>query len=99
MRSSPDRDPFISNDELRYIQSTVDVEKEDKKIVPWKALMTSGPVYAITVAQFSLNWSDNTMLTQMPTFLAGMFSITFLIMNNFCYCNIFIVDTYHVQRR
>lgn len=71
MRSSPDRDPFISDDELQYIQSTVDVEKEDKKIVPWKSLLTSPPVYAITVAQVSLNWGDNTMLTQMPTFLAG----------------------------
>ncbi len=69
VRSSPDRDPFISDDELKYIQSTVDVEEEIKRVIPWKSFLTSKPVYAITIAQISLNWGDNTMLTQMPSFL------------------------------
>lgn len=71
VRSAPHKDRFISKDELRYIQSTVSVEKEGKREIPWKSLITSKPVYGITAAQFALNWGYNTMLTQMPTFLAG----------------------------
>ncbi|KAG4067231.1 hypothetical protein HA402_000222 [Bradysia odoriphaga] len=69
VRSSPDKDRFISNDELVYIQSTVTTSK-NKRIIPWKALLTSKAVYAIVASQFAMNWCFNTMLTQMPTFLA-----------------------------
>jgi len=55
---------------LRYIQSTISIKKEGKTVIPWKSLLTSKPVYGITSAQFSFNWGYNTMLTQMPTFLA-----------------------------
>lgn len=72
VRSSPDRDRFITTDELRYIQSTVDIEKYDKRVIPWKLLLTSKPVYAITAAEFSLSWGYNTLVTQMPTFFAGL---------------------------
>lgn len=72
VRSAPHKDRFISNDELRYIQSMVSVEKEEKLVIPWKSIITSKPVLGITAAQFALNWSYNTMLTQMPTFLAGL---------------------------
>lgn len=71
VRSSPEKDRFISNDELQYIQNTISVEKDGERVIPWKSLLTSKPVYAITVAQFALNWGYTTMLTQMPTFLAG----------------------------
>ncbi|KAJ6646457.1 Sialin [Pseudolycoriella hygida] len=70
VRSAPHKDRFISDAELKYIQSTVSVEKEGKTIIPWKSLITSKPVYGITIAQFALNWGYNTMLTQMPSFLA-----------------------------
>jgi len=72
VRSSPDKDRFISKDELRYIQETVSVEKEGKRKIPWKSLLTSKPVYAIVVAFFSANWGFITMLSQMPTFLSGL---------------------------
>lgn len=72
MRSSPEKDRFISKDELRYIQSTVSVEKDSTRVIPWKSMLTSKPVYGLTAAQFALNWGYNTMLTQMPTFLAGL---------------------------
>lgn len=71
VRTSPDKDRFISKDELRYIQETVSVEKEGKRAIPWKSLLTSRPVYAIVAAQFASNWGYITMLSQMPTFLTG----------------------------
>lgn len=71
IRSAPHKDPFISKDELHYIQSKVSVEKVGKRVIPWKALLTSKPVYGITAAQFAVNWGFNTMIAQMPTFLSS----------------------------
>lgn len=70
VRSAPNKDRFISDDELQYIQNTISVEVEEKRVIPWIAIITSKPVIAITVAQFAMNWGYNTMLTQMPSFLA-----------------------------
>ena len=36
---------------------------------PWKAIMTSKPVWAIIVAHFAENWGFYTLLTGMPTFM------------------------------
>lgn len=36
---------------------------------PWKAMMTSKPVWAIIVAHFAENWGFYTLLTGMPTFM------------------------------
>ncbi|PFX25882.1 Vesicular glutamate transporter 2 [Stylophora pistillata] len=41
---------------------------EDVK-VPWKAIFTSLPVWAIVVAHFSENWGFYTLLTELPSFL------------------------------
>ncbi|KAG4066526.1 hypothetical protein HA402_007162 [Bradysia odoriphaga] len=70
VRSAPNKDRFISDDELQYIQNTVSVEVKEKRVIPWLSIITSRPVLAITIAQFALNWGYNTMLTQMPSFLA-----------------------------
>lgn len=70
VRSSPDKDRFITKYELDYIQSTVSVPTKNKRIIPWKALLTSRAVYAIVISQAALNWGFNTMLTHMPSFLA-----------------------------
>ncbi|KAJ6646669.1 Vesicular glutamate transporter 1, partial [Pseudolycoriella hygida] len=70
VRSAPHKDPFISKDELQYIENTVSVEKKGKRVIPWKSLLTSKPVIAITAAQFALSWGFNTMIAQMPTFLS-----------------------------
>lgn len=37
--------------------------------MPWKAIFTSLPVWAIVVAHFSENWGFYTLLTELPTFL------------------------------
>ena len=42
--------------------------KQDVK-VPWKAIFTSLPVWAIVVAHFSENWGFYTLLTELPSFL------------------------------
>lgn len=72
VRSEPAKDRFISNDELRYIQSAVSVCDVKKRSIPWKSLLLSKPVYAITAAHTTDTWGFYTMLTQMPSFLFGL---------------------------
>ena len=40
-------------------------------VIPWKAILTSLPVWATVIAHFAENWGFYTMLTQLPTFLSG----------------------------
>lgn len=38
--------------------------------IPWKAIFTSLPMWAIIVAHFGANWIMYLSLTELPTFLA-----------------------------
>lgn len=70
VRNSPSEDTSISEEERLYIETSLanDVQKKDVK-VPWKAIFTSLPVWAIVVAHFSENWGFYTLLTELPSFL------------------------------
>ena len=37
--------------------------------IPWRAILTSGPLWAIVVAHFSYNWTFYTLLTLLPTYM------------------------------
>lgn len=71
VRESPDKDKYISKDELRYIQNSLGTQTTDNIKHPWKDIFTSKAVYAISVAHFTENWGFYTMLTQLPSFLKG----------------------------
>ncbi|XP_067000876.2 vesicular glutamate transporter 2 [Anabrus simplex] len=67
---SPEKDPKITPEELKYIQDSLGKSSNGKKVVhPWKKFATSMPVYAIVVAHFCENWGFYTLLTQLPTFM------------------------------
>ena len=42
--------------------------KEDQEKVPWKAFLTSPPVWAVTVAHFCFNWGYYTLLAWLPSY-------------------------------
>ena len=83
---SPSTHPTITSEELIYIQSNIDRSairvnllsywskthlfyvKNDS--IPWKAIFTSLPVWAIVAAHFGANWIIYLSLTELPTFLA-----------------------------
>lgn len=44
------------------------------RVIPWKAILTSLPVWACVAAHFAENWGFYTLLTQLPTFLSGKLS-------------------------
>lgn len=37
--------------------------------IPWRAIVTSKPLWAIVVAHFSFNWTFYTLLTLLPTYM------------------------------
>lgn len=71
VREGPEKDKYISKDELRYIQASLGTSKKPKIKHPWKDIFTSKPVYAISASHFAENWGFYTLLTQLPSFLKG----------------------------
>ncbi|XP_032230700.2 sialin [Nematostella vectensis] len=71
VKNSPSEDPRITAKELNYILSTLGRDAADTRDlkIPWKAIFTSVPVWAIVVAHFSENWGFYTMLTELPSYL------------------------------
>lgn len=74
--NSPDQDSKISQWELHYIQSSMEINPNDQKeklSVPWKSLLCSKAVWAICMANFSENWGFYTFLTQLPKYLKDIY--------------------------
>ena len=38
------------------------------KEMPWRRFVTSGPVWAIVIANFCMDWGGYTLMTNIPTF-------------------------------
>lgn len=66
-QSSPLEDPELRPAEKRLILSSR-VSKEPVKSIPWKAILSKGPVWALIVCHFCHNWGTFILLTWMPTY-------------------------------
>lgn len=87
VRRSPEDDSFISEEEKNYIVSSLGNQKhEDIPRPPWKEIVKSKAVLAITASHFSENWGFYTLLTQLPTFLKSEFNQ--LVLNHFSMCQV-----------
>lgn len=71
VRRCPEEDPFISEEEKNYIVKKIGLRQELKAKVPWMAILTSPPVWAIVSSHCAENWGFYTLLTQLPSFLNG----------------------------
>ncbi|GBP09402.1 hypothetical protein EVAR_5824_1 [Eumeta japonica] len=73
VKESPEKDPLVSAVELKYIQESRGTQSLDGSVAkhPWRAMLTSAPVWAIVAAHFSENWGFYTLLTFLPTFMKG----------------------------
>lgn len=73
VKKSPLDDNLISLEERNYIMKKLQTrDKADIPSPPWKAILTSPPVWAIVASHFCENWGFYLMLTQLPTFLGGL---------------------------
>ncbi|KAL0892421.1 hypothetical protein ABMA27_015534 [Loxostege sticticalis] len=75
VKESPEKDPHITPAELKYIQDSRGTQAVEGSRIrhPWRAMLTSAPVWAIVMAHFSENWGFYTLLTFLPTFMQDVF--------------------------
>jgi ACS family sodium-dependent inorganic phosphate cotransporter len=68
---SPEQHPRISEDEKLKLRHEVkrDVSSGKKKSTPWKKILTSGPVWAIIVANTCASFTFFIAFTQLPTYM------------------------------
>ncbi|RZC57272.1 hypothetical protein C5167_004579 [Papaver somniferum] len=65
--STPKEDPDLSAEEMKLIMGG-SVSKEPVKEIPWKLILSKGPVWALVVSHFCHNWGTFILLTWMPTY-------------------------------
>ena len=86
---SPALHPRISQEEREYIQSSLGQEGPTKRgAVPWRALLTSVPLWGCVLGHTASNWGNYTLNQQLPTYLANVlrFSLSFNgILSSLCY--------------
>jgi len=66
--SKPTDDPAVTPEEMQIIHAGA-TPRADGEAVPWRALLTAMPVWAIIVAHFCNNWSLYVLLSWLPTFV------------------------------
>jgi ACS family sodium-dependent inorganic phosphate cotransporter len=66
--SKPTDDPKVTPEEMAVINAGA-TPRADGEAVPWKALLTSMPIWAIIVTHFCNNWSLYVLLSWLPTFV------------------------------
>ncbi|XP_046330784.1 sialin-like isoform X2 [Haliotis rufescens] len=67
----PDSTPGISDLERKYISKSLEESKKQPKArtTPWRAIFSSGPVWAIIIAHTCGNYGIYMLLTQIPTYM------------------------------
>ncbi|CAD1473934.1 unnamed protein product, partial [Heterotrigona itama] len=69
IHDSPQQHPRISDEEKKYILDHLgDSVDEGQTAIPWKEILTSGPVWITIISQWGGAWGFLTLMTQAPTY-------------------------------
>lgn len=82
--SRPDTHPFITEEEFEYLNK--EIPKNMKIKVPWKAILTSAPNYALIAGQFGHDYLFFTVLTDLPKYMKDILKLN--IKSNAVYTSI-----------
>ncbi|XP_075742717.1 vesicular glutamate transporter 3-like isoform X3 [Rhipicephalus microplus] len=76
----PAHDPKVSAAELRKIQSSNGAgplkASTTKRPLPWRAVFTSAPVWALVAARFSNLWVSLLLFTKLPAYVEGVLGMS-----------------------
>ncbi|XP_064480573.1 sialin-like isoform X2 [Ornithodoros turicata] len=73
VHNSPQEHPRISQEERIYIETNQgDEHKRETLAIPWRAVLTSLPFWALMLAHFGQNWGAYTLLTELPSYLKNI---------------------------
>ena len=72
--NTPAQHPWISKEEVRYIEDGLEVVDDHVKAppIPWTHMFRSMPFWAIFVANFGNNWGFHLLMTEIPEYMATM---------------------------
>ncbi|KAG7163343.1 inorganic phosphate cotransporter-like 1 [Homarus americanus] len=68
----PQLHPRISEEEKHYILHYCGNKRTKPVVLPWKAILTSMPVWAAVMGHLGSNWGFYTLLTELPTYLSNI---------------------------
>lgn len=71
----PKKHPRITVEEKRFIElacKTKDNVELDEDYVPWRAIFTSVPLWALLITQCGQSWLFYTLLTELPTYMSNI---------------------------
>ncbi|XP_076752859.1 sialin-like [Xylocopa sonorina] len=69
VHDTPQQHPRISEEEKKYIlENLADSVQDEESSIPWKAILTSRPIWITIVAQWGVAWGLFTLITQAPTY-------------------------------
>ncbi|XP_012173723.2 sialin [Bombus terrestris] len=69
IHDSPQQHPRISDEEKKYILEHLGSSIDEKQtVIPWKHILTSGPVWVTIAAHWGGAWGFLTLMTQAPTY-------------------------------
>ncbi|KZC08905.1 Putative inorganic phosphate cotransporter [Dufourea novaeangliae] len=72
-KESPARHPSIPQDEKEYIETSLGItETEETLPIPWRAMFTSLPMWALLITQSAQNWGFWMLLTKIPSYMASV---------------------------
>ncbi|KAJ8967618.1 hypothetical protein NQ314_002736, partial [Rhamnusium bicolor] len=66
---NPESHPFISDKEKIYLGEQIANVPHKEKVIPWKAILSSWPIWALVVAQIGHDWGFFTMVTDLPKYM------------------------------
>ncbi|XP_035682536.1 sialin-like [Branchiostoma floridae] len=69
---SPAKHPRILEEEQKYIEDGIGTKGRQKPTVPWLKILTSPPVWALVIGQFSSNWGVFFLTTQLPNYMQNV---------------------------
>ncbi|KAK9693157.1 Major Facilitator Superfamily [Popillia japonica] len=71
--SDPESHPYISDEERNYLRKELNETASGKgRIIPWKAILTSVPLWALVAAQVGHDWGFFTMVTDLPLYMSDV---------------------------
>ncbi|KAF2903420.1 hypothetical protein ILUMI_02773 [Ignelater luminosus] len=70
--SEPNSHPFISDDEKKFLEKELANVSNEKRDIPWKAIFSSVPLWALVIAQLGHDWGLFTMVTDLPKYMKSV---------------------------
>lgn len=75
IQDTPSKQGLISQEERDYIVTSLNAGGgggHGKKVIPWKAIFTSGPFLGILIAHTCSNWGWYMLLIELPIYMKGV---------------------------